>query len=125
MVAEKVGFAPPKPTPDAKLGWLSIQAKDGHWHWAEGRIDGPDLVVSSEDAQDPVAVRYAYTNHPTGPLLYNKAGLPVGPFSTIGYLLTVPPARSEPGQCPSPCAIRLRPGFPSPRGSARRRSGCG
>lgn len=82
MIAEKEGFLPPVPKPDAKLGWLSIQAKDGTWHWAEGKIDGSDLVVSSPEVPDPVAVRYAYTNRPVGPLLYNKEGLPVGPFRT-------------------------------------------
>ncbi|MCH7228709.1 sialate O-acetylesterase [Haloferula sp. A504] len=82
MIAEKEGFLPPKPRPDAKLGWLSIQAKDGTWHWAEGKIDGSELVVSSPEVSEPVAVRYAYTNHPVGPLLYNKAGLPTGPFRT-------------------------------------------
>ena len=85
MLARKEGFLPPKPTPDAKLGWLSIQDKDGAWHWANGTIDGSELVVSSNEVKAPIAVRYAYTNHPIGPLLYSKDGLPVGPFSTIGY----------------------------------------
>ena len=85
MVAKKEGFLPPVPTPDAAIQWLSIQAKDGTWHWAEGRIDGPELVVSSKDVTQPIAVRYAYTQQPMGNLLYNKDGQPVGPFSTIGY----------------------------------------
>jgi len=85
MVAKKEGFLPPVPTPDAKLQWLSIQGKDGAWHWADGKIEGSELVVSSEDVKEPRAVRYAYTQHPCGNLLYNKDGQPVGPFSTIGY----------------------------------------
>jgi sialate O-acetylesterase len=85
MLARKEGFLPPKPATGAKLGWLSVQGKDGAWHWADGTIDGSDLIVSSKEVEDPVAVRYAYTNHPTGPLLYNKDGQPVSPFSTIGY----------------------------------------
>jgi len=84
MVAVKEGFLPPKPT-DARLQWLSIQDKDGAWHWADGRIDGSELVVFCKDVKEPVAARYAYTNHPAGSLLYSKDGLPVGPFSTIGY----------------------------------------
>ena len=47
--------------------------------------DGPDIIVSSKHVTEPVAVRYAYTQHPKGNLLYNKDGQPVGPFSTIGY----------------------------------------
>lgn len=85
MIAKKEGFTPPKPTPDAKLQWLSIQAKDGSWHWADGKIDGSQLVVTGKNVSNPIAVRYAYTQHPVGCLLYNKDGQPVGPFSTIGY----------------------------------------
>ena len=87
MIAQKEGFAAPVPvsTPDAKLQWLSIQAKDGSWHWADGKIDGSKLVVSCKNVAAPIAVRYAYTQHPSGKLLYNKDGQPVSPFSTIGY----------------------------------------
>ena len=85
MVATKEGFLPPVPTPEAAIQWLSIQSKDGNWHWAEGKIDGAELIASSKDVAQPVAVRYAYTQHPKGNLLYNKEGQPVGPFSTIGY----------------------------------------
>jgi sialate O-acetylesterase len=82
MIAEKEGFLPPVPKPDARLGWLSIQAGDGTWHWADAKLDGADLIVSSQEVTEPVAVRYAFTNHPVGPLLYNKEGLPAGPFAT-------------------------------------------
>ena len=85
MLASKDGYLPPKPTPGAKMPWLSIQAKDGTWHWATGEIDGSDLIVSSKDVKDPVAVRYAYTQYPLDCNLYNKDGLPASPFSTCGY----------------------------------------
>jgi len=85
MLAKKEGYEPPVPTPDAPIPWLSIQAKDGSWHWAEGKIDGADLIVSANDVRDPIAVRYAYTQHPAGFNLYNKDGLPASPFSTCGY----------------------------------------
>lgn len=85
MVAKKDGFPPPVPQPGAAVQWLSIQSKDGTWHWADGKIEGTELVVSSKDVAEPVAVRYAYTQHPQGNLLYNKEGQPVGPFSTCGY----------------------------------------
>ena len=79
------GFLPPKPVADGKLQWLSIQAQDGTWHWAEGKIEGAELIVSAKGVADPIAVRYAYTTQPTGPLLYNKDSMPVGPFTTCGY----------------------------------------
>jgi sialate O-acetylesterase len=85
MLARKDGYAQPVPTPGAAIPWLSIQAKDGTWHWAEGIIDGTELQVSSKDVKEPVAVRYAYTNFPAGFNLYNKDGLPASPFSTCGY----------------------------------------
>lgn len=77
-------FLPPTPMPDAKIDWLSIQAKDGTWHWADGKIDGAELIVSAKGVKEPVAVRYAYTGQPYGTLLYNRDGMPVGPFSTCG-----------------------------------------
>jgi sialate O-acetylesterase len=90
MIAQKAatlpeGFAPPTPTPDAKISWLSLKDESGQWHWAEGIIDGAELIVSAQGVEKPVAVRYAYTNQPLGNLLYNKDGLPVGPFSTCGH----------------------------------------
>ena len=85
MLAKKDGYNAPEPTPDALMPWLSIQAKDGAWHRAVGRIDGSDLLVASESVKEPIAVRYAYTNYPIGCNLYNKDGLPAGPFSTCGY----------------------------------------
>ncbi len=85
MLAAKKGFLPPVETPTTKLSWLAIQDKDGTWHWADGRIEGSELIASCKEVSEPVAVRYAYTNHPTGTLLYSKDGLPAGPFSTNGY----------------------------------------
>jgi sialate O-acetylesterase len=90
MIAQKAGslpegFLPPVPTPDAGLQWLSIQDASGQWHWADGTIDGSELVVSAKGVEKPVAVRYAYTNQPLGHLLYNTDGMPVGPFTTCGY----------------------------------------
>jgi sialate O-acetylesterase len=90
MIAKKAttlpdGFLPPAPTPDAELQWLSIQDADGQWHWAEGKIDGSQLLVSAKGVETPVAVRYAYTSQPLGHLLYNSDGMPVGPFTTCGY----------------------------------------
>lgn len=89
MIAKKAetlpeGFLPPVPAPNAKPQWLSIQSADGSWHWADGKIDGSELVVSAKDVAKPVAVRYAYTSQPLGYLIYNRDGMPVGPFSTSG-----------------------------------------
>ncbi|MFO7820609.1 MAG: hypothetical protein R6V56_00905 [Lentisphaeria bacterium] len=74
-----------KPRPDGKLEWLAIQAKDGKWHWADGRIEGSELIVSAKGVKEPKAVRYAYTTQPLGNLLYSTDAMPVGPFTTCGY----------------------------------------
>jgi sialate O-acetylesterase len=100
MIAKKAdslpdAFLPPVPELNAKLQWLAIQAKDGTWHWADGKIDGSGLIVSAKGVERPKAVRYAYTAQPLGNLLYNTDGMPVGPFTTCGYdISTLTPAAS-------------------------------
>jgi len=82
MLAEKRGFPPPRPMPDGRLRWLAIQAKDGKWHWASGKIEGSELIVSCAEVAEPVAVRYAFTQRPVGCMLYSRDALPAAPFST-------------------------------------------
>ena len=64
-----------------KLGEFSIAGKDRKWHWADAKIDGNTVVVSSPDVPDPVAARYAWQANPLA-TLYNGAGLPAVPFRT-------------------------------------------
>jgi hypothetical protein len=56
----------------------------GHTHrfvWADARLDGDTVVVSSPEVARPAAVRYGWADNP--PVnLYNKAGLPASPFRT-------------------------------------------
>lgn len=85
MLARKEGYEPAKATPGAAIPWLSVQDKNGDWHWARGEIDGKTLLVSSDQVEHPIAVRYAYTQYPLGSNLYNTDGLPASPFSTSGY----------------------------------------
>lgn len=72
-----------EPTPVVKDGTLkrfAIAGEDKQWHWADARIDGDTVVVSSKDVPKPVAVRYGFTMNPEGANLYNKEGLPASPF---------------------------------------------
>jgi sialate O-acetylesterase len=64
-----------------KLEGFSIAGADRKFHWASARIDGHDVVVSSEDVIAPVAVRYAWADSPECNL-YNAEGLPASPFRT-------------------------------------------
>jgi len=85
MLARKKGYLPPNEVTDSPLQWLAVKSHDGSWHWAEAQIVGSELIVSSKNVLKPVAARYAYTANPAGVLLYNKDGLPAGPFTTCGY----------------------------------------
>ena len=64
-----------------ELSEFSIAGKDRKWYWANARIEGDSVVVSSPDVSDPVAARYAWQANPLA-TLYNKAGLPAVPFRT-------------------------------------------
>lgn len=64
-----------------KLTGFAIAGEDRKFVWANAEIDGETVVVSSDQVPNPVAVRYAWANNPACNL-YNKAGLPAGPFRT-------------------------------------------
>ncbi|MGD0091081.1 MAG: sialate O-acetylesterase, partial [Planctomycetota bacterium] len=64
-----------------KLAGFSIAGEDKKFVWAEAKIDGETVVVSSPEVQKPAAVRYAWANNPEVSL-YNKADLPASPFRT-------------------------------------------
>ena len=73
-------------TPDgAPPKGFAIAGADSAFVWAEARIDGDAVVVSSPDVQRPVAVRYGWANNPEANL-YNAAGLPASPFRTDSWL---------------------------------------
>ncbi len=62
-------------------GEFSIAGADHKWYWADARIEGDTVIVSSQALAKPVAVRYAWQSFPTA-TLYNGAGLPAVPFRT-------------------------------------------
>jgi sialate O-acetylesterase len=63
------------------LKGFAIAGADRKFVWADARIDGQTVVVSSDKVPEPVAVRYAWANNPVCNL-YNKEGLPASPFRT-------------------------------------------
>jgi sialate O-acetylesterase len=63
------------------LKGFAVAGSDHIFHWAEARIEGETIVVSSPDVKAPVAVRYAWASSPDCNL-YNKEGLPASPFRT-------------------------------------------
>ncbi|MCY2990654.1 MAG: 9-O-acetylesterase, partial [Planctomycetota bacterium] len=64
------------------LNWFAIAGADKKFVWADAKIDGDTVVVSSPQVPQPVAVRYAWADNPAGCNLYNQAGLPATPFRT-------------------------------------------
>jgi len=68
-------------TSDGKApGAFAIAGADGVFHWAEAKIDGNTVVVSSPDVKEPRFVRYAYAGYRGDCNLRNGAGLPAYPF---------------------------------------------
>jgi len=80
--------------PPSELTGFEIAGADGKFVSAQARIDGDAVVVSSDSVAEPVAVRYDWANAPTGDL-YNKEGLPAGPFR-----FPVPAAAAKPAAQP-------------------------
>lgn len=63
------------------LSGFQIAGPDKVWHWADARIEGDQVVVSSPEVPMPVAVRYAWSINPVCNL-FNSEGLPAWPFRT-------------------------------------------
>jgi sialate O-acetylesterase len=77
--AIRLNATPPVPA-DHLIGF-AIAGDDHNFVWADAKIDGDTIVVSSADVASPVAVRYAWADNPEANL-YNKEGLPASPFRT-------------------------------------------
>lgn len=85
-VASKTGEAKPLilPAPRSEVQGFAICGSDRKWVWADARIDGDTVVVSSPLVPEPVVVRYAWAEFPTCNL-FNGAGLPAAPFRTDDF----------------------------------------
>lgn len=75
-----------KPMPNSQLQGFAICGESqasgsNNWVWADAKIDGSTVIVSSDKVAKPIAVRYAWANNPICNL-YNKEGLPAYPFRT-------------------------------------------
>ena len=68
-----------------KYGYLkgfTIAGADQKFVYAQAAIKGNTIVVSSDEIENPVAVRYAWADNPIDANLYNSVGLPASPFRT-------------------------------------------
>ncbi|MBO9674396.1 MAG: 9-O-acetylesterase [Sphingobacteriaceae bacterium] len=63
------------------LTGFAIAGADKKFYWAKASIKGNQIMVSSDQVPNPVAVRYAWGNNPACNLVSND-GLPASPFRT-------------------------------------------
>ncbi|HEX7771102.1 MAG TPA: hypothetical protein VF435_01700, partial [Pyrinomonadaceae bacterium] len=70
-----------KTTGGGPVKGFAIAGEDRRFVWANARIEGDTVIVSSPKVVKPVAVRYGWADNPIANL-YNKAGLPASPFRT-------------------------------------------
>ncbi|RYF97752.1 MAG: 9-O-acetylesterase, partial [Caulobacteraceae bacterium] len=60
---------------------FQVAGADRKWHWADAKIDGSTVVLTSAQVPAPVAARYAWSDNPSINLT-NADGLPAEPFRT-------------------------------------------
>jgi sialate O-acetylesterase len=68
-----------------ELKRFEIAGVDKKFVWADAKIEGNQVIISSTSVKFPVAVRYAWSDNPEGCNLYNGAGLPASPFRTDAW----------------------------------------
>ena len=65
-----------------KIDGFAIRGeKRDDWRWADARIEGDEIVLSSPEVPNPVAARYGWARRPRL-TLESAHGLPLRPFST-------------------------------------------
>jgi len=69
---------------EGKLTGFAICGEDQKWVWAEAKIEGKTIVVSSPDILKPIAVRYCWGTNPPASLS-NKNGLWAPNFRTDNF----------------------------------------
>ncbi|KHJ39394.1 hypothetical protein PBAC_03800 [Pedobacter glucosidilyticus] len=68
-------------TSKGELKSFELAGADKKFYWADAKIVGKKIILTSAKVAQPVAVRYAWSSNPEANL-YNKEGLPAVPFRT-------------------------------------------
>ena len=79
-------------TRGGELKGFAVAGTDRKFVWAKAEIQGDQVVVSSLEIQEPVAVRYGWANYPVVNL-WNKNGLPASPFRTDAFPMITQPKK--------------------------------
>ncbi|MCW0219869.1 MAG: sialate O-acetylesterase [Prosthecobacter sp.] len=69
-----------------ELKHFQITGEDQKWGWAQAKIVGDEVIVSSPSVPAPVGVRYAWAAWPEGANLINAEGLPASSFRTDEFI---------------------------------------
>jgi sialate O-acetylesterase len=64
-----------------QLDGFALAGADGRFVWADARIAGQKVIVSSPQVAQPRAVRYGWADNPAANLT-NRSALPASPFRT-------------------------------------------
>ena len=72
MIKDKYGY----------IRGFEIAGPDHHFHYAKAFIQHNEIFVYSEEVEHPEALRYGWADDAGDCNLYNKEGLPAGPFRT-------------------------------------------
>ncbi|MHC4501967.1 MAG: 9-O-acetylesterase, partial [Planctomycetota bacterium] len=76
-------LGPEAPEPVDKVEGFAIRGEgEKNWRWADARIDGDEVILTSPGVPKPVAARYLFMTNTSKGTLYNKEGLPACPFRT-------------------------------------------
>jgi sialate O-acetylesterase len=62
-----------------ELQYFAIAGKDRKFVWAKARIENNMVIITSDEVNEPVYVRYAWSDFPEGNLV-NEQGFPASPF---------------------------------------------
>ncbi|MCX6857829.1 MAG: hypothetical protein NTV80_23330 [Verrucomicrobia bacterium] len=71
-----------------ELKHFQITGEDKKWVWAQAKIEGNEIIVTSLEVPTPIGVRYAWAAWPEGANLINAEGLPAGCFRTDEFIPT-------------------------------------
>lgn len=61
---------------------FAIAGEDKKFVWADAKLEGDSIILSSPQVPQPTSVRYAWATNPDGCNVFNAAGLPLAPFRT-------------------------------------------
>jgi sialate O-acetylesterase len=63
-----------------QLTEFAVRGDNSDWQWTSANLDGETVVLDRMGVQEPIAIRYAWSDNPDQANLFNAEGLPASPF---------------------------------------------